>query len=313
MENKKLIETLKRYSQSLVSKMKMEQKSINTIKSYETTIRLFCAFLESYKPLTFKSIREQDIYNFFSHRSSLQGKGKELKSSSISVMISHIKKLFMFIERNSEELYDFTRVFEDIKMKKVSSSPRGLTKEEQIKVVDYLKMLTDKSTKKTAFVNNRNSFLIKLMLFAGLRISEALTISLKHLKQEENNYKSLEFIGKGNKDRFALIEQSVIASEVDYFINVYGYDMETPIAKTKKGTPLNRINFYSTVANIFKKAGVNKKGLHILRHTFAKNLVSQSKPVTVVQKLLGHASLQTTSVYTNPTKQIIIDTITKGD
>lgn len=305
MKNANFILSLEKYSKSLFSKLKLENKSENTLLSYKNTLSLFYEYLKTCDEITFLSIKEQDILNFLDSKESL-------KSSSAIVMLSHLRRLFKFIERNSDELYDFDRVFEDIKIKKNTSKPKGLTKKEQEMLIKYLDETMDNATKKRGFITYRNSFLIKLMLFSGLRISEALSITLGHLVKATNEFDSLEFTGKGSKDRFSLIQSSIISREINFFTNEYGYDIDIPIAMTLKNTPLNRINFYSIAKNIFYKAGINQKGLHILRHSFAKNIIEEGQSVTVLQSLLGHASLQTTSVYTNPTKQAIVDSVTKG-
>lgn len=305
MKNKDLIQELSKYADSLFSKLRLENKSENTLLSYKNTFTTFFRFLEKYEEITFLTIKEQNILDFLNSK-------KDLKSSSASVMLSHLRRLFSFVERNSDELYDFNKVFEDIKIKKTSSKPKGLTKKEQKLLLDYLEEEMNKTSKKRAFVVHRNSFLIKLMLFSGLRVSEALSITLNHLFEIENGYNSLEFTGKGKKERFSVIKDSFIRKEINFFIAEYGYDKDTPIAMTTNGTPLNRSNFYIITKKIFLKAGVNKKGLHILRHSFAKNIIEKGKPITVLQSLLGHSSLQTTSVYTNPTKRTIIDAMTKN-
>ena len=305
LKNTVFINKLEKFSKSLFSKLKLENKSENTLASYKNTFTSFFKYVRVCEEITLLTIKEQDILDFFSSRDSL-------KSSSALIMLSHLRRLFKFIERNSDELYDFDRVFEDIKIKKVTSKPKGLSKKEQKKLIEYLDELMDKTTQKSAFITHRDSFLIKLMLFSGLRISEALSITLGHLIEATSKFKSLEFVGKGSKERFSLIKNSIIEREVDFFTNECEYDINIPIATTTNNTPLNRSNFYIIAKRIFDKAGVNQKGLHILRHSFAKNIIEEGQSITVLQALLGHSSLQTTSVYTNPTKQTIIDSVTKG-
>lgn len=47
------------------------------------------------------------------------------------------------------------------------------------------------------------------------------------------------------------------------------------------------------------------KGVYILRHTAAKRLLTNRVPITIVQSFLGHASIQTTAVYANPTQEMV--------
>jgi len=49
-------------------------------------------------------------------------------------------------------------------------------------------------------------------------------------------------------------------------------------------------------------AGIAGLTPHILRHTFAKNLIDAGRPLTVVAALMGHESLDTLAIYTRPSR-----------
>ena len=54
---------------------------------------------------------------------------------------------------------------------------------------------------------------------------------------------------------------------------------------------------------IYKKIGIKYSGAHILRHTFAKSMIAKDVNIVTVKELLGHASIQTTMIYTNPNQK----------
>ena len=57
---------------------------------------------------------------------------------------------------------------------------------------------------------------------------------------------------------------------------------------------MSRVGLYSVISNKMKKAGINKKGVHILRHTFARDLVSKNINLQTISELLGHANIMLT-------------------
>ena len=66
---------------------------------------------------------------------------------------------------------------------------------------------------------------------------------------------------------------------------------------TNKFNLLDRVGLYRVVSNKMKKANINKKGIHILRHTFAKNLVAKNINLSTIKDLLGHEDIATTMIY----------------
>ena len=63
------------------------------------------------------------------------------------------------------------------------------------------------------------------------------------------------------------------------------------------GTPLTGIMIYDAVSRAARRAGLNKVGVHILRHSFCSHLAMRGAPVRAIQELAGHANLSTTQRY----------------
>ena len=82
---------------------------------------------------------------------------------------------------------------------------------------------------------------------------------------------------------------------------------------TKSGKVMDGSQIYRFLNNTYKKIGIKYSGAHILRHTFAKSMIAKDVNIVTVKELLGHASIQTTMIYTNPNQREVqkayLDTI----
>ena len=72
------------------------------------------------------------------------------------------------------------------------------------------------------------------------------------------------------------------------------YSNDSYIFFTKNNTPIRPRNLQNTFDSILEKAGIDHKGLHVLRHTFASMLFKKGVDVKTVSELLGHADVRIT-------------------
>lgn len=292
---------LENYAKSFNRKMKIENKSKNTIESYNRTYKDFIDFCRTYeKKLNFKNIKEEDIYAFIEYKSEKMNKHGEASVSTVNSIVVHLKRLFKHIERNSDDLYDFDRVFEDIKLKQPKRKPKGISEDDIFLLEKQLVSMKEKGS----VLDFRNVLLFKMMLYGGLRASEATSVCLKDISEEGNGLYKIQFKGKGEKNRTSYLHKIKIEDEILSLIEL-GIDANKPIATTRNGNRMDRVQLSKMVNSIYRRAGLNLTGVHILRHTAAKRLLGDGVSIVVVQSLLGHSSIQTTSIYANPTEDII--------
>ena len=113
------------------------------------------------------------------------------------------------------------------------------------------------------------------------------------------NEKHIKIInGKGGKHRTIPLNP-YLATQLNSYI-----ELHRPITQSTYFFALKRTGSVSTqyvnraLLNAAKTAGIQKHiTSHALRHSFATFLVKQNTNIVIIQKLLGHASLKTTSVY----------------
>ena len=75
---------------------------------------------------------------------------------------------------------------------------------------------------------------------------------------------------------------------------------------TRNGLPLERRNIWRMLKNLFMAAGVAKEKVfpHNLRHLFARTFYAARKDIVRLADILGHASINTTRIYTAETGEV---------
>ena len=130
---------------------------------------------------------------------------------------------------------------------------------------------------------------------AGLRISEVCALRKSDI--DSQRMRIYVHLGKGKKDRYALLSPMVLELLREYYRKVSPKgDWLFPGQNPKKHLTTNCI--HRTFKRAVKKVGINKKAsMHSLRHSFATHLLENGTDIRYVQALLGHASIRSTVRY----------------
>lgn len=170
--------------------------------------------------------------------------------------------------------------------------PETLTEKEQQKLLE---------TFNTRYLcGQRNKTLIKLILDSGLRLSEALNLKWNALSLQSGKLRVNG--GKGGKDRILWLNGKslgLLRSWRERQASQLGYlDL---IFTTGAGKPLNPKDVREMVYTYAARASITQKSVspHTFRHTFATDLLRETRNLRLVQKALGHSSISTTQIYTH--------------
>jgi len=152
-------------------------------------------------------------------------------------------------------------------------------------------------------LNRRDAALLELLYATGMRISELAGLTLERL---DLPHMRLRVVGKGNKERQLLFGSKAASALQAYLAGARpelaarnGYPGNA-LFLNAGGRPLGARGIRWVVERWVRASRVpDATSPHTLRHTFATHLLEGGADLRVVQELLGHASLQTTQIYTH--------------
>jgi integrase/recombinase XerD len=240
------------------------------------------------------SLHDMSKYFLSNYLNKLTEDGISKNTQKLYVII--IKNFFKFIAEYDVKNFGFLNdKFNGIKIKTAQKEKAGLSLVEQQRLITYLKILDNNPS----YLSQRNSLLIKILLYTGLRISELINIKWTDVSKTEDkkhgDIYSILVKGKGNKERFAYILATEIQNNIDYLEknkNKNGY-----LFVTTHGNICNRTRLYIVIKKILHDAGITKAGLHIFRHTFARNMVDKDVNLATIKDLLGHSNIAITAQF----------------
>jgi integrase/recombinase XerD len=146
----------------------------------------------------------------------------------------------------------------------------------------------------SSVANLKHQAILTTIYSAGLRLAEATHLKVSDIDSERMTI--LVRQGKGNKDRYTVLGQRNLDLLRRYYKTYRPVQWLFP--SKDPAQPLSG----SSVQRVFKKAlhraGIRKKAsVHTLRHSFATHLLESGTDLYHIQRLLGHTTAKTTSVY----------------
>ncbi|WQT29680.1 tyrosine recombinase XerH [Helicobacter pylori] len=216
--------------------------------------------------------------------------------------------LFSYIDKQNQDENEKSYIY-NITLKNISGVnqsagnklPTHLNNEELEKFLEGIDKI-----EMSAKVRARNRLLIKIIVFTGMRSNEALQLKIKDFTLENGCYTIL-IKGKGDKYRAVMLKAFHIESLLkEWLIERELYPVKNDLLFcNQKGSALTQAYLYKQVERIINFAGLRreKNGAHMLRHSFATLLYQKRHDLILVQEALGHASLNTSRIYTHFDKE----------
>lgn len=285
-----IIKDLTKWLKLYIEDISNKNLSPRTLVLYKGVLEGFIEYSRQYQG----EANIEDINRLFlnGYLSDRENTAKRFGAASKKLHISILKTFFVFITENNSDNVDYEKMFKKMKIKVEDKEKPSFTEDEITKVLNFLEKL--KKEPRNRLINYRNALLCKVYLYSGLRVSELLPYRIVDFKMnEEDKVYSLLVTGKGNKERFVYIPVEMIESELEILREERGESW--PVCETRRGTIANRSNLWTILSGIFRRSGVNQRGIHILRHTFARRLVNQNINLKTISELLGHSDISITA------------------
>jgi len=268
-----------------IAHLRLKNLAPRTIREYEHAIRnLFHALnppVESPREVTTAQLRR--------YVASLQERGLAPKTVSFRVMV--LKRFYRFL---FDEGYIDVDPSPKIPSPKVGKRlPKCLTTHQ---IQDFFASFNEEIP-----TEPRDKLFFELIYLCGLRISEACNIRAEDLDLDDS---SLTILGKGNKERTLYLKPQVTEVLRSYLdgrrkgLLFPGYKGGAITARQMG----YRFKVYARRARLPETATP-----HSFRHSIAVHYLINGAPITFVQRLLGHASLATTGIYTQLTDRLAKD------
>lgn len=266
-------------------------KSENTIKGYVQSVNGFLKWFDESKDVEFKKLHRENIREYVSFLKTV----KNSKPKTINTKLNALVKLNEFLVETKRQT-DMVITKKDYM--KVQQQYASLAKIEFKDVEKFRQLILDSG-------NKRNYAIVTLLSYAGLRISEAL-----YLKVTDFNLTSRELVvedGKGNKTRTVFINDKVKNALQAWLKERTERLIENEfIFVSNRNKVLDRTTINKLFNEYSEKIGKNISP-HDLRHFFCSHAISKGMSVHEVANQAGHSNIHTTLLYTNPSKNELIE------
>lgn len=145
----------------------------------------------------------------------------------------------------------------------------------------------------------RDAALIALLAGAGLRRTEAVSLTLSSYEAAKHR---LKISGKGNRERVVYFEDGGARQAIKEWLKVRGPGpgpLICPVSKAGRVRlrALSTQAVYQALRKRARQAGIRSFSPHDLRRTYATTLLDRGADISAVQQLLGHSSVETTTIY----------------
>ncbi len=295
----KILQELNRNFESINSldiKVKeLRSIGINSIHVYFIPLYKLYNFMLNFGPKSFTEIDEELLSDFLITETSKLSDATK-KNYRIALIT-----FFNYLDKQSEESNGFSHRF-GIELKNWgglsgqsgTKLPSFMQKDEVSRFIEAI----DKYPFSTK-ISARNKLIIKIILYTGIRVSEAININIKDFNKDNEVY-IIQVRGKGNKPRVVMIKETIIERHLNEWLSIKCCQNDLLFCN-QQGNPLSQSYIRRIVEKILLSVGIRKEknGAHMLRHTFATLLYQKSKDLILIQESLGHADIKTSRIYTH--------------
>lgn len=284
--------------------------SPHTVMSYRDTWRLFLRFVaerrkQSVAKLTTEDLTAAEVLAFLEHCE----RERKVSTGTRNCRLAALRSFFAFVAAREPLLA--AQCAEVLRIPTKRAARRALRSLEPEEVRAILAQPNRKTLE-----GQRDQALLALLYNTGVRIQEALNLSLKEVRL--TSPAQIRVIGKGQKERIcplwpetvaileAFLKRQPKGDQDRFFVNRYG----EPLGAS--GVRFKLRKYVQAAAKQIPSLAEKRVSPHLFRHSTAVHLVAAGVDITVIRSLLGHANLNTTNHYAQAnleTKRRALETV----
>jgi site-specific recombinase XerD len=270
-------------------------RSVKTVENYDRYLSRFLSFSSAKKPsdITEQSIREFRLWlnrQNVGVQASGKNSGATLKKRTQNYYLIALRAFLKFLQREGVETISPER----IELAKLPERSLDLISSEELG-----RLLA--APQGSGATDLRDRAILELLFSTGLRVSELCNLDVDiDLSRDE-----LSVRGKGDKVRVVFLSPSAKEAVLAYI--KARKDFAEPLfvgngRGVSAGSRITPRSVQRLIKHYAVKAGITRKVTpHVIRHSFATDLLSNGADLRSVQALLGHANIGTTQIYTHVT------------
>jgi site-specific recombinase XerD len=280
-------------------------RSVKTVENYDHYLTRFLEYSRASKT---KDINERTVRDFrmwLNRQSAHPGSKKAseqdtLKRKTQNYYLIALRAFLKFLRKRGEDSLSP----EKIELAKVGDRHLDLISYEEL-----TRLI--KATNGTSLKSLRDTAILEMLFSTGLRVSELCSLD----RDIDLNRDELSVRGKGDKVRVVFLSadskkavKAYLAKRGDIDDSLFIQLGKGTSAKDKDSLRLTPRSIERIIKHYATKAGITKKVTpHVIRHSFATDLLENGADLRSVQALLGHANIATTQVYTHVTDSHLRD------
>jgi integrase/recombinase XerD len=263
----------------------------SSLASYRRDLAAWSAWLERHAHKSLLTAERTDVEAFLAAQFQ-----KKAKIASINRRLSTLRRFYRLHAAQATLAADPTLRVKSPKLPR--SLPRNLSEDQ----VAALLGAPDTATP----LGLRDRAMLETLYATGLRVSELVGLKLSQVSLDMG---VVRVLGKGNKERLVPLGEEAIDWLKRYCATArteLGGDAKAEaVFVTARRGPMTRQAFWQLIKRHAVSAGIARTALspHTLRHAFATHLLNHGADLRVVQLLLGHSDITTTTIYTHVARE----------
>ena len=277
--------------------------SPKTLDAYQRDVAQFLTFMAqhcggapSLKDLA--RLTPQDVRAFMAAR-----RAEGISGRSLMRMLAGARSFARFLERNGKGKVAALSAVRAPKVSKTLPKPLAASAAKRMTETDLRA-----GEERAPWILARDAAVLALLYGAGLRIAEALSLTISDLAAAKRSG-AVVVTGKGGKSRMVPVLPQIVAMIEQYLaLRPYKVTESGVLFVGARGGPLSPRILQLTMERLRGALGLPDTATpHALRHSFATHLLARGGDLRAIQELLGHASLSTTQIYTEVDTQRLLE------